>query len=263
MNMCLETCSPRISYSLDNGQSDCIPVEPTLPSLRASSNPGFEFGNRGSFEFEQSSADELFENGTILPSQVQKRRASQCGEAQEQELRPQPIPFLSPLHLCPTSRGEAMKRTAEEEEISATNGKPEEKIQPKSFWGIRRSSSLDSANGNRMSFLFPLPALSRSKSVSSAAAPEYPKRRPSQKQQPCIPRMAKSSSTSGNACSIPPRHNSTIPRKSRSGGTYHGSSIKVSPVLNVSPCCTSTGTTSLFGFGCLSLRGKEKKSRGR
>lgn len=262
MNMCLETGSPRISYSLDFDQLDFIPVELTLPSLPPSSNPAFEFGARGSFEFEQSSAGELFENGMILPSDIQTSQASRCEEAQEQEVSPQPLPLLSPLHLVPSSHGEAMKQTAEENAIMSSRPKPVEKIQTKSFWGFKRSSSLDSENSKRLSFLFPLPVLSRSNSVSSAAASQKQRRRQSLKQQqPSIPRMTKSSSSSGYACVCPPDHISPLLRKSRSGGMYHGSSIVVAPVLNVLPRRTSRGTMNLFGFGCLSLWGKEKKSR--
>lgn len=244
MNTCLEMSSPRISCSLDFDHLDFIPVELTLPSLPPSSNPAFEFGTHGSSESVQSSADELFENGVILPSLLQMRQAPKCEEeeeTQEREARLQPIPFLSPLHLCPSSTGNATQETAEENgiEITGKNPKPGEgeKIQKKS-WGFRRSSSLGSEYSKTMSFLFPLPVLSRSNSVSSAAsAPRNQKRRPLQKQQPSLSRMRKSSSSSW-------------------------SSIKVAPVLNVPPRRASRGTVNLSGFGCLSLWGKERKSRG-
>lgn len=261
MNACVEMSSDRISYSLDYGQSGVIPVELTVPSSPPSSNPGFEFRTLGVFECERSSADELFEDGMTLPSPGQMGRASQHEEAQDQDARPQPLPFLSPLHLCPSNHAEAMEQTAEENETTETNLKPDQKIRPKSLLGFRSSSSLDYKNGKIMNFLLPLPALPRGNLVTSAAAPQNLKRRPLHKQQPSSPRMVKASSLPGYACSLPWRSYSPPLRTTSSGGTYCGSSMRVAPVLNIPNCCTPSDTAFLFGLGCLSLWGKEKKCK--
>ncbi|KAK4768149.1 hypothetical protein SAY87_003290 [Trapa incisa] len=221
------------------GGSGTASVEQAVPPSPPSPAAGFELVARGGvFKLERPSEDdELFEIGSmILTSQSQViRRTSECDEEprEQDHVRPLPLPFLSPLHLGPSSQAENKKKH---------DG---QKNRPKStLLGFPGSSScMEYGNAKILSLLLPFPALTTRRSR---------KQRPSYKQKPSATRTAKSSPLAGLS---PPQ------RKTYSGASCRGCT-RVAPVLNIPNCCTPNDTAFLFGLGCLFLWGKEKKCRG-
>lgn len=265
--MCSDTASPRISYSLDIvGQADTASAElhrhGSLSSYSSDPNHEFDFGLVfGHIEHEVCSAEELFENGTIVPGHMRRLSSQgitvQC-ECTEEEV--QPLPFLSPHRSSwPANESKVADQVkGNTDHIPEINVKSDKKVQStRSFWGFKRSSSLNSDDGNKVSLLCPLPDLSRSRSVSSVAANPNKVAQKQQRRRSAAPEIGKSSSIAAYVCPFP--HKSHSMRKSHSGGggSHYGNngSIRVSPVLNVPP---HKGSVSFFGLGCFYIRGKDK-----
>ncbi|KAK3225304.1 hypothetical protein Dsin_005166 [Dipteronia sinensis] len=231
--MCSET-SPRISFSHDLRQADdIVPVEQNesrRDTMLLESNSDFEFIiTSTSFDQQSCSADELFKNGVILPVQVQK-------------LTPPPPPTVfSSLPPRPNSN---------DHQLMVVNS-DQEKPQSKSFWGFKRSSSLNC--DVKKSLICSLPLLSRSNSTGSsvtskrASLKESNSKQSSQKQ----PLMVKWSNGYNQTQS-----QQKPPLKK---GYYGNGGVKVSPVLNVPPPYISRGTANLFGLGSLLRSGKDNK----
>lgn len=131
--------SPRISFSYDLSQSDTTPIEQTLFRSNSKTNLDFDFNIGDSFENNSSSADELFSNGKLVPTQIKKN-----------------IPIQKQSNNSPKTPKFEIGRNENNEGL---------KEKTKSFWGFKRSNSC--GNGYAAS-LCPLPLLSRSNSTGSA-----------------------------------------------------------------------------------------------
>lgn len=217
------TTSPRISFSHDFCLSDnIVPVEhhPLRPN-----SIDFDFCVREGFDQESSSADELFSDGKILPTQIKKKAVTttkqmdhQCGSHHP----PSPLPR--------TTSGKSSKP-----EISS-------KENSKSFWRFTRSSSCGSGYGRSLCPLPPL--LSRSNSTGSV------------KRSPLSNECQNSKQSSLKPASI--KASTPYPRPPLKKGTSHGSygnGVPISPVLNVH-------SANLFGLGSIfSSSGKDKNKK--
>ncbi|KAF8022536.1 hypothetical protein BT93_F0144 [Corymbia citriodora subsp. variegata] len=263
--MCSEISSPpRMSFSYEPGQRDITTEE----SIKAESGPfclsdrnsDFEFSISHSFDYESSSADELFANGMILPVQFQQRNntAAPNGNSRHEG---EALPSLLPPIPCPPS--DESKKKASIKEIAVPSLDSEEKPISKSFWGFRRSSSLNSEGVQKKSLICSFPLLLRSNSTGSAL---NPKKAP-QKQPPItLPKSSSLSSSSSSSTSSSSSSNVNSrpqkpPLKKNSHGTYYGHQVRVSPVLNVPTPSISKGTASFLGLGSFLGNGKDKKIR--
>ncbi|KAF7811267.1 uncharacterized protein G2W53_032243 [Senna tora] len=266
VELCSENCgvnsmSPRISFSHDFSQSDVIPVEQNpFRSKSSGLNSSFDFDVcvRESLEQESSSADELFSDGKMLPTEIKKKNKKN-GPNSKQEDR-------APHRPCPRGVREnasTSKKTKNDESLKESkqlvNDEVEEKQNPnhnhKSFWGFKRSSSCGSGGYGRS--LCPLPLLSRSNSTgssSSSTTPPSVKRMPfsNMKQNP----QKHASTTRPNY--LGPNSYQKPPLKKNHGGIgSYGSSnngVRVTPVLNVP-------SASLFGFGSIFSNNRDKTKK--
>ncbi|KAI8017041.1 hypothetical protein LOK49_LG04G03269 [Camellia lanceoleosa] len=218
--------SPRISFSYDLSRSDVVPVEQHV--FRSNSGIDFDFCIRESYDFqESSSADELFSDGKIVPTDQIKKKIVARKQIQQEEIHK-------------SSNDERLK---EEKQSSSSNSK--------SFWRFKRSSSLNCGGSGYARSLCPLPLLSRSNSTGSATSV---KRSSSQKQNsqktPCVAasKLSQSSSSSSSSSGGYQR-----PPLKKSYGAY-GNGVRISPVLNVP-------SGNLFGFGSKLFNGKDKNKK--
>ncbi|GLU18234.1 hypothetical protein SLE2022_345450 [Rubroshorea leprosula] len=238
--MCSAT-SPRISFSHDMNEDSIVPIEhgeSRRDTMLLDSNSDFEFIICSSFDRESSSADELFANGMILPA------VGAQPSKQVQKCKIPPLVSLSPPFADPSevehSRKESMRET-----VAINSENLEEKPQPKSFWGFKRSSSLNC--DIKRSLICSLPLLSRSNSTGSVPNPKRGPIKDAQRQS--LQRQSSSSSTY-----LKP------PLKKNQGSSYNNG-IRISPVLNVPPPYISKGTANLFGFASLLRNGKNKNKK--
>ncbi|XVF12295.1 hypothetical protein REPUB_Repub08aG0103600 [Reevesia pubescens] len=259
--MCSEP-SPRVSFSHDLGQADHLPVQLNdsrrdTMLLELESCSDFEFNIcSSSLEQESSSADELFANGMILPVRLQEKQAVQKCE----------LPALVSLPPRPKlSTAEDLKKESIRQimPVILNPGLEEIKPQPKSFWGFKRSSSLNC--DIKKSLIFSLPLLSRSNSTGSVPNPKRSSsikdsnKHSSQKFSSISMTKPSSSSTCCSSCNTY-QFQQKPPLKKNHGNSYcHG--VRTSPVLNVPPPYISKGTANLFGLGSFLRNGKDKKSR--
>ncbi|KAK2652262.1 hypothetical protein Ddye_012118 [Dipteronia dyeriana] len=232
--------SPRISFSHDFCLSDQIlPVEQHQPlSSNSSSGIDFDFCVRKSFGQDSSSADELFFDGKILPTQVKKKKIN---NNTPQALPLPPAGYNKNDQDHESLKGISNKSTAvmrdesgdvlEEKQQSSSN---------KSFWKFKRSSSLNCGSGYGRS-LCPLPLLSRSNSTGSA----HKDNNISQTRSASSIRSSSHSSSSNYL--KPPL------KKSTPYGAY-GNGIPVNPVLNVP-------SGNLFGLGSIFFNAKDKNKK--
>ncbi|XP_030455632.1 uncharacterized protein LOC115676778 [Syzygium oleosum] len=166
-----------------------------------------------------------------------------------------PLPFLTPLP-SPTTCGGDDKKIERTEEIASTpsrSASDQEKLQSWSFWGIRRSTSLNSGDRcTSKSSVFPSQLLSRSKSTGWVPAP---RRSSSHRRQAShIPKPSHSSSTTTSHSY--PWLQKTPSKKNHGLGASHGSTVQVSPVLNLPTACISQGAANLFCLGCFTVKEK-------
>ncbi|KAJ9174031.1 hypothetical protein P3X46_017105 [Hevea brasiliensis] len=257
--MCSET-SPRISFSNGLGQEDDIQIEqePRRDTKLLESNSDFQFSICSSVvDYESSLADELFADGMILPVQVHERTTAAPNHMHGHE-HPRKV-SLPPLP-CPSSSKENSNK--EMMEIMISNSGSLEKHQSKSFWGFKRSSSLNC--DIKKSLICSLPLLSRSNSTGSSVP--NPKRSTckdinkhnSQKQQQSNS-LAKKLSASPASTYV-----YTFPQKpplKKNYGRSHGNGVKISPVLKMPPPYIAQGAANLFGLGSLLRNGKEKNRK--
>ncbi|KAK8541786.1 hypothetical protein V6N13_137623 [Hibiscus sabdariffa] len=172
--MAVELCSdnsgmsPRISFSLDLCHFDEVPVDqrPLRSSKPSSLNSSidFDFCVGESLEQQQpSSADELFSDGKILPTDIKKNNAP--SKQTDHQSSPPPLPQLQDV----TSTKESKKEDDQKQSSSKSS----------SFWGFKRSRSFTCGSGYGRS-LCPLPLLSRSNSTGSTPNPKQPSNNPKQ-----------------------------------------------------------------------------------
>ncbi|KAJ1391435.1 hypothetical protein SESBI_36676 [Sesbania bispinosa] len=251
VELCSENCgvssvSPRISFSHDFSQSDVIPVEQhPFRSNSSGLNPSidFDFCVSESLELESSSADELFSDGRILPTQVKrKNNASPINKQTSQlQLAPQP-PLPLPPSYDSISTTKNMKR-----ESKYFNDEVYDKQSSKSFWSFKRSSSCGSGYGRS---LCPLPLLSRSNSTGSTT-PSV-KRNTLSKEGPNIKQNSHKHSSTRFSHSFGP-NSYQKPPLNKSHGSY-GNNVRVNPVLNVP-------SANLFGLGSIFSNNRDKSKK--
>lgn len=240
--------SPRISFSNDLCQQDDIQIvqEPRRDTTLLESNPDFEFSIcRSLVDDESSLADELFADGMILPGQVHERNSAAFKQIHRHEhSRKASLPPLP----CPPSSDDHENSNKEMMEINLL------KPQSKSFWGFKRSTSLNC--DLKKSLICSLPLLSRSNSTGSSVP--NPKRSNSQKQQQSNSVQAKKLSATSHASTYVYKFPQKPPLKKNYGGAYHGNGVKISPVLNLPPPYIAKGAANLFGLGSF-LKEKNRK----
>ncbi|XP_038898781.1 uncharacterized protein LOC120086289 [Benincasa hispida] len=256
--MCSTKCPPGISLSNDLVLSEILPIQP-----RESSE--FEFCVSGCFEYESSSADELFFNGVIIPTQNHHRFVhSKRSHQHDSPILPSSLPPLPPVVATENS-----KKENTEELVHGVNSEFEKKTRSKSFWGFRRSNSV--TYDSRKTSFCSLPLLSRSNSTGSV---QNPKRTPLKDVKSHNPVLQKQHSVSeGNSKSsffTSPFSNSAAnsysklqkAQKKNQGGFYgKGNNLSVNPILNVPPPYITKETANIFGLSSFLRGGKEKKSR--
>ncbi|KAF5733999.1 hypothetical protein HS088_TW16G00440 [Tripterygium wilfordii] len=251
--MCSET-SPRISFSQDLGQEDDASIEQVESRRDLSlldSNPDFEFSICSNFDQDSSLADDLFLDGMILPVQVQDRVSA--SKQTQQHKRTTPLLSLPPL---PSSSSTANSRKESIKEAIPVNSDLEDKSQPsKSFWGFKRSSSLN--YDIKRSLIRSLPLLSRSNSTGSVPNPKRTTlkdiQRQNQQKQQLTAKSPSPSSSSSSATHVYPLSQKPPLKKN------HGNKIRISPLLNVPPPSIPKGTASFLGLGFLYKDKKNKK----
>lgn len=258
--------SPRISFSHDLNHKNPVPIEAAhrLDSSLLDSNSDFNFCIvNDSLTLELSSADELFSNGRILPSQI-KNNLIVSEETHQQHSQPDPVHHSTTAGI-PTHTERKKMRLKEllstsfdgEEEDDDQHQKP---TTTKSFWQFRRSSSLNFDTSRGKSLIKSLQFLSRSNSTGSApnakqtttAIPKEMSKRPSNLQRQQSVSSRRSSSCSSNYYGTTTQKTSPL----RRNGSY-GNGVRISPVLNLPP--PYKVTISFFGFGSLFCSGKKKK----
>ncbi|CAL9239675.1 unnamed protein product [Arabidopsis halleri] len=254
--------SPRISFSRDFCQSDAIPIE-KRPLRSSNSKPSslnssidFDFcipgGVNSGESFDQGSwsADELFSNGKILPTEIKKKPEPGKKEPESKDTKP--------VKTKPDSRKQRKQNEEQQEDdVIITT---EEKTNTKSFWGFKRSSSLNCGSTYGRS-LCPLPLLNRSNSTGSTSSKQ--KQSSSRKHNEHVKLQQSSSLSSSSSASSSLSNNgfSKPPLKKSYGGYSYGShhgggGIRVSPVINVVP------SGNLFGFGSMfSGNGRDKNKK--
>ncbi|XP_022134776.1 uncharacterized protein LOC111006964 [Momordica charantia] len=226
----------------------------------------FEFCVGGSFEHESSSADELFFNGVIVPTQNQQRfvHSKRTHPRESAPFLPSSLPPLPPAAATENS-----KKENTEELVHVVNSESEKKSRSKSFWGFGRSNSV--TYDSRKSSLCSLPLLSRSNSTGSVQNPKRTPLKDVKGQSPLLQRQhSVSEGKSKSSFLAPPFSNSAAnsysklqkPHHKKNQGGFYGNNLCINPILNVPPPYITKETANIFGLSSL-LRGggKEKKNR--
>ncbi|XP_071901803.1 uncharacterized protein [Coffea arabica] len=271
--------SPRISFSHDLCQTDeaaAVEDKPyRLDSMLQLDSDSDDFAfcitSNSTGAHETSSAEELFSGGLIRPVQLQERFVHTPKNASKSKAQAHQVPSLPPLPFVPQANGGSKQEILQEKESTLTNIEPEQKNQSKSFWGIKRSSSLHCDNGHKKSSFWSLPLLSRSNSTGSVpnskqGLRESQKQNASSKQQKNLMGISASASASSNATSAPSFYVYPLSQKPPLRKNYMGSNgngIRISPVLNVPVPSShiSKGTANLLGLGSFFRNGKDKKMK--
>lgn len=245
--------SPRISFSHDFCQSDFIPVEQRQQGqhLFRSNSTGidFDFCVRKSFDKESSSADELFSDGKILPTEVKQLQQPKQKQYKKKNVTPvqAALPILpkdqESLNLKPNNINNN-KITRDEAgddgdlEENSHNNNNNNKQSSKSFWKFKRSSSLNCGSGYGRSFCPLPPLLSRSNSTGSASNDKRAS-------------FSKDGSNKSLPSSSSIKSSYLKPPLKKNYGSY-GNGVHVNPVLNVP-------SGNLFGLGSIFSKDKNKK----
>jgi hypothetical protein len=246
--------SPRISFSHDFSQQGVIPIEKhplRSNSSGLNSSMDFDFCVNENSELESSSADELFSDGIILPTEIKKKKKNI-------PLKETPIqPTISQNYALPPlyangSKNSKKMSTKDVKELNI-NDEVDEKHSSnsnKSFWGFKRSSSCGSGYARS---LCPLPLLSKSNSTGSSTSVksmQISKEGSNVKQN-----SKKNSSITRSSHSIGSNNQQKPPLKRSYGGAYgNGNSIRVSPILNVP-------YSNLFGFASIFSNNRDKSKK--
>lgn len=244
------TSSPRISFSHDLHQTDIVPIEDypyRSDSSLLSPNSDFDFPISNTFENEPSSADELFSKGLIRPLELHQKFVT--SKQPSLSLTPLPLPSNE------TPNQEISKQIVSKNTIGDSSESHQiQKHQSKSFWRIKRSSSLHCDNTCKKSSFWSLPLLSRSNSTGSLPVSKNSSKDNNQKQIPLNSQKQPKNSSLYTYPHKPP------PYQKNYGGAY-GNGIRISPVLNVPPPFISKGTANLFGLGSFFCNGKDRKNK--
>lgn len=255
--------SPRISFSHDLSPSDIInfPVEQSLLRSISSSSPEFDFCNHHTFNQNSVSAEDIFLDGKLLPTD-----------------EPKPKPKLKPQHPpapMPPSLNHSNHTVPKQENFFSENQRSndtpgccdhqseDQKKKSKSFWQFKRSSSLNSGNSYARS-LCPIPLLSRSNSAGSATSS---KRSSSSKESHNLNKQhaqkssSVSSSTKQSQLSSSSSYQKPPLKKNGYGGnnsygssSSHGNGVRINPVINVP-------SANLFGLGSIFSTSSNKQEK--
>ncbi|XP_068334217.1 uncharacterized protein [Pyrus communis] len=248
----VEVMSPRISFSYDLCQSDVAAVEQqnhplrsnSLSSRSMNSSMEFDFCVSDSFEQESSSADELFSDGKMIPTEIKKKSSHQPKQLDQ---------IMPPLLTAPaTNQRDPKITTAKKSKImtnSSSSGEGDQKQSSKSFWGFKRSSSCGSGYGRTLCPLQLLPRSNSTGSSSSAKRSLFLKEGQNQKQN--SHKSASKKPSSSQYSSAPMSNYQKPPLKKGQYGSYGGNAVPFSPVLNIP-------TANMFGFGSIFPNGKDK-----
>ncbi|OIW07394.1 hypothetical protein TanjilG_10229 [Lupinus angustifolius] len=205
----------------------------------------FDFCVSESFEIESCSAEELFSDGMILPTELKNRKNAPLKK--NDDLAPYP-----PLHpsnatctnCCSSSSSSKNLKKECHKERKYLNDEHEvcdKKSSSKSFWSFKRSSSsIGNVSSRYGSSLCSFPLLLRSNSSGSNTSV---KRNAISKEGTNIKQNSQKHSST--------RFSPTMPNNFHG---YYGNKVRVSPVLNVP-------SANLFGLGSIfsSNRDKSKK----
>nr|DAD35387.1 TPA_asm: hypothetical protein HUJ06_006027 [Nelumbo nucifera] len=166
--------SPRISFSHDLRHADVVPVE--QHNYRSDSSLlDFDFCLNESFQQESSSADELFCDGKILPTEIRKKIDPPRQTHKYKSPHHPPLPTTTPSPEPATSKTENSRKENLKEIIEeSSEGDEKAPSVSKSFWRFKRSSSLNCGSGHKLSLICSLPLLSRSNSTGSSPVPKRP-----------------------------------------------------------------------------------------
>ncbi|CAN1122599.1 hypothetical protein LINPERHAP1_LOCUS6724 [Linum perenne] len=247
--------SPRISFSHDfclsefaslDQQHQQLSPPPPFRSASPGSSIDFDFCVRkSSFDQDSSSADELFSDGKILPTQIKPKPPS---------VKPtQPPPSPIDAEVSSTNKREEEDRHQNCKETNYNNnnniGSDEEAKQQsssRSFWRFKRSSSVNCGTGYGRT-LCPLPLLSRSNSTGSSTA--------SVKRAPLSKDTAKHHHKQPAAATkLSSEHHKKPPLRKTGGYGNGGAGVRVSPVINVA-------SGNMFGLGSIFFSNNKDKSR--
>ncbi|ESW25541.1 hypothetical protein PHAVU_003G044800 [Phaseolus vulgaris] len=268
INMCSDKpslgISPRISFSHDPKNS--IPVEDHLrrDTTVLESSSEFVFCVTNGVAQKLSSADELFFNGEIVPTQLTRAFIPnapphepphhQLHQQQQQQQQQQP-PFL-------TTRKKMLKEfLSEPEDDDVEEESPNSASSSNLFW---RSSSVncDSATRGKGMLRSSLQFLSRS--YSTGSAPNTPKHAVIARKSVEKHRLQKQSSGSSMSLSSSSSASSSAyyfydscrkPSLKKNFGSASGKGVRITPILNLPH---HKATRSIFGFGSLFCNGKIK-----
>ncbi|KAJ8773130.1 hypothetical protein K2173_028307 [Erythroxylum novogranatense] len=255
--MCSET-SPRVSFSNDLSPEDDLSTkrESRGDTKLLDSSSDFEFSICSSLDHEPSLADELFADGMILPLQIHGRAID--SDKQRHRDEPSRMDTLPPLPRPLTTADP--KREESSNELMVLNSEMEEKPPSKSFWGFKRSTSLNC--DIKRSLICSLPLLSRSNSTGAVPTPkkismkDFQKHNTQKQQSNCMKNSVSTSSSSAYMDSIAQK-----PPLKKSYGGFRGNGVRINHVLNVPPPYISKGTANLLGFGSFLSAGKDKKNK--
>ncbi|XP_010553913.1 PREDICTED: uncharacterized protein LOC104823858 [Tarenaya hassleriana] len=279
--------SPRISFSRDFCNSDTIPIEQRplrSPSSKPSSHNSsvdFDFCIPGrvatgeSFDQASWSADEIFCDGKILPTEIKKRPEPRLKPAKPDPGRPRNRDTQPGRPETRSSRPGRAAKSEKQGQLVVTGDNDdgdvsipaEEKHSTRSFWGFKRSSSLNTGSGYGRS-LCPIALLSRSNSTGSTSTSVngVNKQKQSARKQAENAKFLFSAASSSSSSSSSGSHNGSQKpplKKSYGGYSYSynggvgGSGIRVNPVLNVVP------SGNLFGLGSIFTGSGRDKNRKR
>ncbi|KAF5748012.1 hypothetical protein HS088_TW05G00744 [Tripterygium wilfordii] len=241
MAMELFSESPRISFSHDLSQFEVVPIEQRQPyrSNSPSNSTDFDFCVRKSSdqEYNYSSADELFSDGKMLPTQIKKKNKT----FPPNQTNPSPSPSPSPPDTNSHVKTENPDKLDNGEEAGQNK-----QSNSKSFWKFKKSRSLNCGSGYGRG-LCPLPLLSRSNSTGSAPN--------SAKRPPLISKDTQKQSTQRTSSSSSIKSSQKPPlNKSSCVSSYGNNGVRVNPVLNVS-------SGNLFGLGSTFFHGNKERSK--
>lgn len=227
--------SPRLSFSRDLAETHVgAHVSRQDMSLLSDQNFDFNFCTTASFrEDESSSASELFFNGVIIPTQMKEKLNSIKKEEEEITLT-----------------------------TTATLVREANVNQAKSFWGFKRSSSLNNYENNygkkTSSSIWSLPLLFRSNSTGSSS--NYNSKK---SQKNCTSYTGKLMNNQTMKFSSSSNQKRSL-KKSGSGGGSNMNCVRNNSgaPLNVPPPYITKGTSDLLGFNSFFRNGnREKKTK--
>uniref|UniRef100_A0A7N0TKK0 Uncharacterized protein n=1 Tax=Kalanchoe fedtschenkoi TaxID=63787 RepID=A0A7N0TKK0_KALFE len=259
--------SPRISFSHDlNADPDIEAAQKYIKESQAAAaaEPDFFFSiiSPSKCPHEPCSADEIFSDGKILPTQIKKKNLFLTHQRNS-----------APAQLGgvgPDAKKIRLKELLECEDEDSEEGKPV--AGTKSFWQFRRSSSLNCESGRARSLIKSIQFLSRSKSTGSVPSQKQSRVSRTGQKQNCQKQQSVHINHSDkaqfyyyvNRVSTTSSSSSQKPPLSRTR-SYGSGNVRISPVLNMplppSYFCRGNAS-SLFRFGSsLFCSGKDKSMK--